>query len=148
MDVLQFKNMTTPFLACGPWPVESGTVERIEISDCLADMPRGDPRSGLEDGLVAFFREAFRVLIPHGTLGIVVPPASHPLAISHPRHCRYFGKESFYPFARPARHLLEDERQWENWTWTQFGEDFGVRFELMLVHESHGSLEIELEKTE
>jgi len=143
---LCFEKVNEPFPCYMPWPQKDGVVERIDIRDAIAHIPHGDLRLDLEDGLVTFFREAYRCLRVGGILSIRAPLASHEVALSSPLICRYFCSKSFFPFARPGKTLLSDVRYRENWKWDMFGEDYGTRFEVLELHEDQGSLEVEMEK--
>lgn len=68
-----------------PWPFEDNQAREIYASHMLEHL--ADP--------MAFFREAWRVLEPNGTMCLRVPHGGHRLAWSDPTHLRPWYAESF-----------------------------------------------------
>lgn len=82
-----------------PWPLETGSISTIRASHVMEHVPSGQPR-------INVMNEAHRVLVPGGTLEIIVPlitarAAGEQLfwaAIADPTHVSYWVTESFHYF--------------------------------------------------
>lgn len=87
-------------LTVTPWPVETGSCDRVDANHILEHIPHVVPGTDL-DGLVVVMNECWRVLAPGGFLHVEVPTIEGPGAFQDPTHVRYFVyPQSFQYFAR------------------------------------------------
>lgn len=66
---------------------------------------------------IAVFNECWRVLIPGGTMEVLVPYAFNPAAFQDPTHVRYFVPESGMYYTQGMAYLLYGIKIWTNSDW-------------------------------
>lgn len=95
-----------------PWPFEDGSVAELHCSHFCEHVPTiyvdeagyevqpadllADTRThGAKDALLKFFEECERILVPGGTMKVVVPSGKNNRAFQDPTHRRFFVPEVF-----------------------------------------------------
>ena len=95
-----------------PWPIESESVDEVNISHYIEHIPHLDIIGIIKnsnsfkefkeniinskDGLIEFFNEVYRILKPCGKIYLVSPYYTSIRAYGDPTHQRYIGEWSFF----------------------------------------------------
>ncbi len=104
VDVAELDGVQQVDLLRFPWPFESDSVEELHSSHFVEHIPHDLPgETEINDGLVLFMDECYRILKPEGKLTIIHPHAMSSRAFQDPYHRRYIPEATWWYFSREWR---------------------------------------------
>lgn len=89
-----------------PWPFNDNEVYEFECEHFIEHIPHDLGSKYSVDGLTVFMEEAYRCLMPYGTIRLVVPYYTSVRAWQDPTHCRVITERTFDYYNKEKSKLL------------------------------------------
>ena len=85
-----------------PWPFADNSVDEVWCSHYLEHLPHG---TGLQDGMVDFMNEVWRILKPGAVARFLTPYYASSRAFQDPYHTRYITESTYLYFTKDWREM-------------------------------------------